>query len=96
MMFHVHGGLVISRIVGEIGIAKKVPRRSGKPSEGAVMPAVGAAGQVRPWSLAGPAACLVGLDDRLQVDAVDNRADIQRAIPFAVLRVIGAEEMVTC
>jgi hypothetical protein len=33
-MFHVHGGLVISRIVNEIGIAKKVPTAIGKPSEG--------------------------------------------------------------
>ena len=30
MMFHVHGGLVISRIVGEIGIAKKVPPAIGE------------------------------------------------------------------
>ena len=30
MMFHVHGRLVISRIVNEIGIAKKVPTAIGE------------------------------------------------------------------
>jgi hypothetical protein len=30
IMFHVHGGLVISRIVNEIGIPKKVPTAIGE------------------------------------------------------------------
>ena len=49
----------------------------------------------RPWRLPGPAAGLVGLDDRLRIDAVDDGADVQRAVPLAVLLVVGAEEVVS-
>jgi hypothetical protein len=40
-----------------------------------------------------PAARLVGLDYRLQVDAVDDRSDVQRAVPLTFHVLVRARNM---